>query len=92
MSLPSRKRRDDRESRDPLAPQNLPKPHPIYRDGTYLISGMGDANTWAVCEGGRWGLVYEYEEVQILAGWVEVDDIPLHVLLAALDVPDRGRS
>jgi hypothetical protein len=53
---------------------------------------MGDANTWAVCDRGRWGLVYEYEDVQILAGWVEVDDIPLHVLLEALDVPDRGPS
>ena len=65
-------------------------PRQAYRDGTYLVSGMGDANTWAVCDRGRWGLVYEYEDVQILAGWVEVDDIPLHVLLEALDVPDRG--
>ena len=67
-------------------------PREAYRDGTYLVSGMGDANTWAVCDRGRWGLVYEYEDVQILAGWVEVDDIPLHVLLEALDVPDRGPS
>ena len=90
MSLPSRKRRDDRESRDPLAPQNLPKPHPIYRDGTYLISGMGDANTLAVCDGGRWGIVYELEDIQILAAWVELDDIPLHVLLEALNLPGHG--
>jgi hypothetical protein len=65
---------------------------PAYRDGTYLVSGMGDANTWAVCDQGRWGLVYEYEEVQILAAWVQTDDLPLHVLLEALDVQPNGRS
>ena len=92
MSLPSRKRRDDWESRDPLAPQNLPEPRPAYRDGTYLISGMGDANTWAVCDGGRWGIVYELEDIQILAAWVELDDIPLHVLLAALNLPRHGED
>ena len=90
MSLPSRKDRDDWESRDPLASQNLPTPHPPYRDGTYLISGVGDANFWAVCDGGRWGVVYELEEAQILAAWVEVDDIPLHVLVDALNLPGRG--
>jgi hypothetical protein len=63
---------------------------PAYRDGTYLVSGMGEANTWAVCDRGHWGIVYEYEEIQILAAWVEVDDVPLHVLLEALDLPDRG--
>ena len=92
MSLPSRRQRDDGDWHDPLAPENLPEPRPPYRDGTYLISGVGDANTWAVYDGGRWGVVYELENIQILAAWVEVEDIPLHVLVEALNLPGRGTN
>jgi hypothetical protein len=92
MSLPSRKRREPQPSNDPLAPENLPQPRPAYRDGTYLICGLGDASLWAVLDGGRWGIVYELEEIQLLAAWVDVDDIPLHVLLEALNLPGHGES
>jgi hypothetical protein len=89
MSLPSRKRKEQEPTCDPLAPENLPEPRPPYLDGTYLICGAGEANLWAVCDRGRWGVVYELEDIQLLAAWVEVDDVPLHVLLDALNVPGR---
>ena len=35
----------------------------------------------------RRGAATEFEDIQILAAWVELDDIPLHVLLEALNLP-----
>jgi hypothetical protein len=48
------------------------------------VSEAGEATTWAVFDCGRWGLVYECDGVQVLAGWVTPEDIPLHVLAQAL--------
>lgn len=56
----------------------------IYRDGTYLISAWGEARTWAVCDRGRWGVVYEWLGAQPVAGWVTAEQIPLEVRARAL--------
>lgn len=78
----------------------LPDPEPavevqrIYLDGTYLISTHDDARTWGVCDGGRWGVVYERSGVQAVASWVLADDIPVDVRARALRpagvTPDGG--
>jgi hypothetical protein len=70
-----------------VAPQAPPRDEPsdsIYLDGTYLISAWGEARTWAVHQGGRWGVVYESLGEQPLAGWVSDDHIPLEVRARAL--------
>jgi hypothetical protein len=56
----------------------------IYRDGTYLISDFGESRTWAVHQGGRWGVVYEFLGAQPVAGWVADDQIPLEIRALAL--------
>ena len=56
----------------------------VFVDGTYLISAGDDARTWAVCQEGRWGVVYERNGVQAVASWVLADDIPVHVRAQAL--------
>ena len=73
-----------------IAPEQPIAPPPTYEDGTYLVSGMGEAATWAVCDRGRWGLVYELDGSQVLAAWVDEDTIPLHVLVEALSLPHVG--
>ena len=57
---------------------------PAYRDGCYEVSSAGEASTWAICHGGKWGVVYECSGEQVLSAWVDETDIPLHVLAAAL--------
>ena len=57
---------------------------PPYRDGCHVISSMGEATTWAICQNGRWGIVYECGDRQVLSAWVDEQDLPLHVLAAAL--------
>ena len=56
----------------------------LYEDGSYLISQAGCARTWAVCVDGRWGVVYELDEIQRAATWLEPEDIPFDVLARAL--------
>jgi hypothetical protein len=56
----------------------------VFVDGTYLISAGDDARTWAVCQEGRWGVVYERNGVQAVASWVVADDIPVHIRAQAL--------
>jgi hypothetical protein len=56
----------------------------VYRDGTYLISAWGEARTWAVHDSGRWGVVYEWQGEQPVAGWVGAEQIPLEVRAQAL--------
>jgi len=56
----------------------------IYHDGTYLISELGEARTWAVYDRGRWGVVYEWLGQQRVAGWVSAEQIPLEVRVEAL--------
>ena len=56
----------------------------VFVDGTYLISAGDDARTWAVCQEGRWGVVYERNGIQAVASWVLADDIPVHVRAQAL--------
>jgi hypothetical protein len=68
----------------PWAPERLTPPLPLYEPGSYVVSEAGEATTWAVFERGRWGLIYECDGVQVLAGWVTEKDIPLHVLAQAL--------
>ena len=80
----------------------LPDPNPgveaegIYLDGTYLISAHDDTRTWGVCDGGRWGVVYERSGVQAVASWVMADDIPVdvraHALRPAGVTPDGGEK
>ena len=73
----------------PLAPE-CPMPGPsLYRDGCYLVSDAGECATWAVCDRGRWGVVYECNGDQVLSSWVHEENIPLHVLAAAL--PESAR-
>lgn len=55
-----------------------------YGDGTYLISEEGDARTWAICAGGRWGIAYELAGVQRTASWVDSSDVPIDILAHAL--------
>jgi hypothetical protein len=62
----------------------VPSDRSIYRDGTYLISSWGEARTWAVCDRGRWGVVYEWLGEQPVRGWVIADMIPLEVRARAL--------
>jgi hypothetical protein len=56
----------------------------VFVDGTYLMSASDDARTWAVCQEGCWGVVYERNGVQAVASWVHADDIPVHVRAQAL--------
>ena len=62
----------------------------IYRDGTYLISALGEARTWAVYERGRWGVVYECLGSQPVAGWVAPEQIPIEVRARALRSVEDG--
>jgi hypothetical protein len=64
-------------------------PAPVYDNGCYVISEAGEAATWAVHHHGSWGIVYEISGRQVLSAWVDVDDIPLHVLAEALHGSDR---
>jgi hypothetical protein len=69
---------------NPLEPERVTPPSPVYDDGCYVISEAGEAATWAVCHRGRWGIVYECSGQQILSAWVDARDVPLHVLAEAL--------
>jgi glycine/D-amino acid oxidase-like deaminating enzyme len=64
-------------------------PSPVYVDGAYVISEAGEATTWAVCDHGRWGVIYQCSGAEILSAWVESDDLPLHVLAEALREVER---
>jgi hypothetical protein len=69
------------------------EPTGVYVDGTYLISAHDEARTWAVCESGRWGVVYEHAGLQLAAVWVTDEDIPVAVRAQALrpaGVSDNG--
>jgi hypothetical protein len=74
---------------NPQAPERVLPPEPIYEDGCYVISEAGESTTWAVCDDGRWGVVYECSGLPILAAWVDVHDLPLHVLAEALGGTER---
>jgi hypothetical protein len=69
---------------NPTSPELLTPPTPVYEPGSYVVSETGEATTWAVFDRGRWGLVYECNDQQVLAAWVPEQVIPLHVLAAAL--------
>jgi hypothetical protein len=62
---------------------------PVYRDGCYIICEAGEAAAWAICYQGCWGIVYEVSGRQVLSAWVDVEDVPLHVLAEALHGEDR---
>lgn len=79
-SWPARRRREPLEV---VYPPGY-RAQSIYEDGTYLISALGEARTWAVCTGGRWGVVYEVEGAQPVSGWVDPSQIPLDVRARAL--------
>jgi hypothetical protein len=88
MSPPHRRRRGvDRWH--PREAEPLEPPSPVYQDGCYVISEAGESTTWALCEDGRWGVIYQCSGAQILAAWVDPQDLPLHVLAQALEGPSR---
>jgi hypothetical protein len=68
----------------PEAALSLPAPRTTYADGSYLISELGSARTWAICSHGRWGVAYELDGVQRTAAWVDSSDVPLDILAHAL--------
>ena len=69
-----------------------PRSVSAYKDGTYLISEYGDARTWAVCTGGRWGIAFELDGTQRTAAWVDPSDVPLDILAHALAVHREPRT
>ena len=56
----------------------------VQRRHATSISEHGDARTWAVCTGGRWGIAFELDGIQRTAAWVDTSDVPLDVLAHAL--------
>jgi hypothetical protein len=77
-------RRRGATAAQPLAPERVVPPAPVYAEGCYLVSAAGEAATWAVYPEGHWGLIYECDGRQILSAWVRERDVPLHVLAEAL--------
>ena len=84
MSVDPFRRRRAAARWNPQARERVFPPAPVYDDGCYVISEAGESTTWAVCDEGRWGIVYECAGLQILAAWVDASDAPLHVLAEAL--------
>jgi hypothetical protein len=76
----------------PEAARGLPAAPSTYLDGTYLISEDGDARTWAICAGGRWGIAYELAGVQRTGAWVDTSDVPVDILAHALTRQPERRS
>lgn len=73
-------------------PAELPaKRGPVYLDGWYVLSSGPESSTWAVCQGGRWRIVYEMEGRQRLVGTVPEHDVPVAVRADALIGAEDGR-
>ena len=70
-------------------PPQVPRRTRVYRDGWYILSSGPESTTWAVCEAGRWRIVYEVGGFDRLVAPVEADDVPIAVLTEAL--VDGGR-
>jgi Superinfection immunity protein len=82
----------------PVAPPTRPIPRPspprrsdVYRDGWYILSSGPESATWAVCELGRWQIVYELSGRQRLVGPVPDTDVPMAVLAEALAARETER-
>lgn len=76
-------------TRQPTRPApHEPRRPGLYRDGWYVLSSGLESATWAVCEAGRWRIVYELGGRDRLVAPVEADDVPLGVLTEAL-APER---
>jgi hypothetical protein len=88
MNQPHRRRRGPDRWHPRYESRHEP-PAPVYHDGAYVISRAGEAITWGICENGRWGIVYQCSGVEVLAAWVEVRSLPLHVLAQALEGPTQ---
>jgi hypothetical protein len=87
VTQPSQANRAGWTSWTPGRPERIgcpPRSPATYTDGTYLISENGDARTWAVCTGGRWGIAFELDGTQRTAAWVDASDVPLNILAHAL--------
>ena len=75
--------------RPPQPPPTRPIPQPdpggaVYKDGAYLVSRGPETFTWAICEAGRWTIVYEMDGADRLIGDVDERDVPFHALAEAM--------